>query len=99
MTETGASRIIVDTDIGTDDAVALLLALSTPDVQVEAIMTVAGNTDVDSCVRNARYVLELCGATVPVYRGAPAPLSRPPTIRGPIHGTDGLGGLGLRPID
>jgi len=92
-------RLVIDTDIGTDDAVALLLALKTPGVAVEAITTVAGNTDVDSCVRNAHYVLELCGVDVPVYRGANAALVRRSVGRPSLHGDDGLGGLGLRPLN
>jgi purine nucleosidase len=90
-------RIIVDTDIGTDDAVALLLALKTANAHVEAITTVAGNTDVDSCVRNAAYVQELCGTNIPVFRGAAVPLAGRRHRRQPVHGDDGLGGLGLRP--
>jgi len=92
-------RLVIDTDIGTDDAVALLLALKTPRAVVEAITTVAGNTDVDSCVRNARYVLELCGTDVPVYRGASAALAPRGTGRPTLHGDDGLGSLGLRPLN
>lgn len=90
-------RLLIDTDIGTDDAVAILLALRSPGVRVEAITAVAGNTDVDQCVRNARYVLELCARSVPLYRGADSPLAGARRTRPAAHGDDGLGGLGLRP--
>lgn len=90
-------RLLIDTDIGTDDAVAILMALRHPGACVEAITTVSGNTDVDQCVRNAHYVLELCGANVPIYRGADRPLIRSARAEADVHGHDGLGDLGLRP--
>jgi purine nucleosidase len=92
-------RFVIDTDIGVDDAVALILALRTPAIDVSAITTVGGNTNVDQCVRNARYVIELCAAPTPVYRGASKPLSEPERRRAPVHGDDGLGDLGLRPLN
>jgi inosine-uridine nucleoside N-ribohydrolase len=62
-------RFVIDTDIGADDAVAIMMALRHPGVQVEAITTVAGNVGVEQAMRNALYVAELCGADVPVYQG------------------------------
>jgi purine nucleosidase len=97
MTANSLQRIVIDTDIGVDDAVALVLALRTRSITVAAITTVAGNTDVDQCVRNARYVTELCGADVPIYRGSEAPLDPAQRQRPPVHGGDGLGDRGLRP--
>ena len=90
-------RLVIDTDPGTDDAVALVMALRRPGVRVEALTVAAGNVDVDQCVRNAHYVLELCGRDLPVYRGAGKPLSRPARTAAEVHGGDGLGDLGLRP--
>ena len=89
-------RLIIDTDIGVDDAVAIVLALRCPGVRVEAITTVSGNVDVDQCVRNARYVMELCGCELPVYRGADQPLTGPPRRSAPVHGS-GLGDRAFRP--
>ena len=61
---------LIDTDTASDDAVALLLALRHPDVDVRAITVVAGNVPVDQGVQNALYTVELAGADVPVFRGA-----------------------------
>src|SRR5436305_13398778 len=62
-------RLLIDTDTASDDAVALLLALRTPGVEVEAITVVAGNVPVEQGVQNALYTVELAGADVPVYAG------------------------------
>src|SRR6201993_2633982 len=62
-----------------------------PDVQVVAITTVAGNVPVEQSTRNALYVVELCGAQVPVYAGADKPLLRPYQNATWFHGADGLG--------
>lgn len=97
MTPANGLRLVIDTDTGTDDAVAIVMALQAPGVHVEALTAVSGNVEVDQCVRNARYVLELCGASVPVYRGADHPLVRPLRTAAHVHGGDGLGDIGLRP--
>lgn len=88
-------RLLIDTDPGVDDGVALLMALGARDVAVEAISVVHGNTAVATGVRNARLVLETAGVDLPVYAGAQAPLVRP-AVRRPawIHGEDGFGDLG-----
>ena len=89
------SRVmLIDTDTASDDAVALIMALRTPDVQVAAITTVAGNVDVDRATANALLTVELCGASVPVHRGAAAPLARPLHDARWFHGADGLGDRG-----
>ncbi len=69
------TRIVIDCDPGHDDAIAILLALASPEVEVRGIVTVAGNQTVDKTTRNALKVLELAGrADIPVVRGADAPL-------------------------
>lgn len=91
-------RLLIDTDPGVDDGVALVMALRHPDVTVEAITVVQGNAGLDHNVRNARLVTEVCGAGVPVFAGAHAPLVRPgPERPSWIHGRDGFGDLRLRP--
>src|SRR5215207_4730472 len=74
------------------------MALRSPDITVEAITVVHGNVGPEQGVRNARFVVETCGADVPVFAGAAKPLARPFTSRPDwIHGSDGLGGLGPAP--
>jgi len=82
---------LIDTDTASDDAVALIMALRAPDVRVVAITTVAGNVPVVQSTRNALYTAELCGATVPVYKGADKPLLRAYENATWFHGRDGLG--------
>jgi purine nucleosidase len=82
---------LIDTDVASDDAVALIMALRAPDVHVVAITTVAGNVEVQQATRNALYTVELCGANVPVYAGAEKPLLRAHQSATWFHGRDGLG--------
>ncbi|TMC24423.1 MAG: hypothetical protein E6J34_00510 [Chloroflexi bacterium] len=71
-------RVILDTDVGIDDALALFLALSSPEIELEAITTVNGNVPVEIGTRNALALLELTGRTdIPVARGCERPLVRP----------------------
>jgi inosine-uridine nucleoside N-ribohydrolase len=89
-------RIILDTDPGIDDALALFLALASPEVQLEAITTVSGNVDVTLTTHNALTLLELAGRTdIPVARGSDRPLIRQPFNAAFVHGENGLGGLQL----
>lgn len=87
-------KMLFDTDPGVDDAMALLLALASPEIDLLGVTTVFGNNDVSQTTRNALRVLEAVGrAAVPVVAGAAAPLVRPKrTHVSFIHGADGLGG-------
>jgi purine nucleosidase len=85
---------LIDTDTASDDAVAIIMALRAPDVRVAAITTVAGNVPVGQSTRNALYAVELCGAEVPVYKGAEKPLLRSYQNATWFHGQDGLGDHG-----
>jgi purine nucleosidase len=89
--------LIVDTDTASDDAVALIMALRAPDAEVKAITVVAGNVELAQASRNARYTVELCGASVPVFEGAARPLVREPHTAQFFHGQDGLGDRGYPP--
>jgi purine nucleosidase len=82
---------LIDTDTASDDAVAVIMALRAPEVDVAAITTVAGNVDVQQATRNALYTVELCGASVPVYAGAEKPLLRSHQSATWFHGENGLG--------
>jgi purine nucleosidase len=85
----------IDTDTASDDAVALVLALRQPDVEVVGIGVVAGNVPLDLGVQNALYTVELCGATVAVHAGADRPLLVPLVTGQRVHGHDGFGDIGL----
>ena len=89
--------ILIDTDTASDDAVALIMALRSSDVKVEAITTVAGNVSVNQASRNALCVVELCSADVPVFAGSDKPLVRDLQIADWFHGRDGLGDHGFAP--
>lgn len=96
MTLTPARPIIIDTDPGQDDAVAILLALASPELQVLAITAVAGNVPLALTTRNARILLELAGRQdIPVYAGAIRPLIRPLVTAENVHGKTGLDGPDL----
>lgn len=86
-------KLWIDTDTASDDAVAILMALRWPGIQVEGISAVAGNVPLEMCSRNARYTVELCGKSTPVYDGAPRPLLREPYWAFFFHGPDGMGGM------
>jgi purine nucleosidase len=87
-------RVIVDCDPGVDDAIALLLALASPDeIELLGVTCVAGNVPLPLTVRNARIVVELSGrCDVPVYAGCAAPLRRPLSTAERLHGKTGLDG-------
>lgn len=90
--------LIIDCDPGVDDAVALLLALASPELDLQAITTVAGNVPLSCTSRNALQVCELAGqAQMPVYGGCPRPILRSPTTAHEVHGETGLGGYDLPP--
>ncbi|QBY00739.1 nucleoside hydrolase [Rhodophyticola sp. CCM32] len=85
-------KIIIDTDPGQDDAVAILLALASPEeIEVLGITAVAGNVPLALTERNARIVCELAGRTdIPVFAGCDAPLSRKLITAEHVHGKTGL---------
>lgn len=90
-----APHLLIDTDPGIDDALAILLALCSPGVPVEAITTVAGNVTVDRATTNLGHVLQVARPNpMPrLARGAAAPLKRVLVTAGQVHGQDGLGNL------
>lgn len=90
-------KIIIDTDPGQDDAVAILLAFGSPDeIEVLGITCVAGNVPLNLTAKNARIVCELAGRTdVPVFAGCDKPLERPLVTAEHVHGKTGLDGPDL----
>jgi inosine-uridine nucleoside N-ribohydrolase len=88
-------RVIIDTDPGIDDALALLLALQSPELDIAAITTVSGNVPVETATRNVFTILSLLPGAVwpPVASGASKPRKKAPVFATALHGDDGLGGL------
>lgn len=96
MNSAAPTRLVIDTDTGADDAIALLMALAHPGARVEAITTVAGNVPLDQATRNACCTLRVAErAAVPVYVGADRPLIRQLETATEVHGSDGLGDSNL----
>jgi pyrimidine-specific ribonucleoside hydrolase len=97
--------IVIDCDPGHDDAIAILLALASPEVELRGITTVAGNQTLDKTTRNALKVLELANRTdIPVAAGADRPLVRELRTAANVHGESGLDGPDLpepttKPVD
>lgn len=92
------TRIILDTDPGADDALAIMLMLASPEIQLEAITTVHGNVTLDKTTRNALALLEFLNAThIPVAKGCSVPLVKPPhEAQGEVvHGSSGMGRTNL----
>ncbi len=86
-------KIIIDTDPGQDDAVAILLALASPELDLLALTCVAGNVPLPYTTRNARMIAELAGRPdLPIYAGCDAPLNRPLITAEHVHGRTGLDG-------
>lgn len=99
-----AKKIILDCDPGHDDAVAILLALGNPEIDLLGVTTVGGNQSLDKVTYNARAVLEAAhGQQIPVYAGCDRPIVRPLEVAASIHGQTGLDGVELpeptRPIE
>ncbi|KFI46029.1 purine nucleosidase [Bifidobacterium bohemicum] len=97
-------KIILDSDPGHDDAMAILLALGNPNIDLLGVTTVGGNQSLDKVTYNARSVLEMAHATdVPVHAGCDRPILRPLEVAASIHGNTGLDGVELpeptRPLD
>ena len=88
-----ARKIIIDTDPGQDDAVAILLALASPELEVLGLTVVAGNVPLALTQKNARIVCELAGRPdMAIYAGCDAPLTRPLVTAEHVHGKTGLDG-------
>lgn len=87
-------RVIIDTDTAGDDTVALMLALRSPKIKVEAVTISCGNVKFEQQIENALYTIQQMGQSgeVPVYAGCPLPLLREWEAADYVHGPDGMGG-------
>ncbi len=89
-------KVIIDVDTGVDDAWAIMFALNSPELQIVAITTVAGNVELDLTTKNTLRILGLMKAdNIPVGRGIDRPLLRPLKTGKIAHGDDGLGNVGV----
>lgn len=84
-------KIIIDTDPGLDDAIALLLAWASPELEVLGVTTVAGNVELDEAYKNAHRLRQLARQQTPIFSGCAAPLVKPLKTTVNIHGKEGLG--------
>jgi purine nucleosidase len=83
--------LLIDTDPGVDDALALLMAFNDPRHEVVGLTIAAGNVGLEHTVRNALKLCEVAGSRAPVFAGAPAPLLHPARDAAYVHGRDGFG--------
>ncbi len=91
-------QLVVDTDTGIDDALALILLASMPEVELVTVTTTHGNCSTESSTANARLVLDMCGLpAVPVVGGLSGPLVGELSTAWFVHGHDGLGDCGVAP--
>lgn len=86
--------LLIDTDPGVDDAMALLMAFADPRFEVLGLTIAAGNVGLDYTVRNALKLCEIAGVEVPVYAGCPVPLLHAAADAAYVHGRDGFGDTG-----
>jgi purine nucleosidase len=93
ISSTPKNPMIIDTDAGVDDAIALMMALAHPAADLLGITTVHGNVDVNQVVTNVGTILDQMGTDVPIYKGCARPLVSEPMTSAHIHGEDGLGGI------
>jgi inosine-uridine nucleoside N-ribohydrolase len=86
-------KIIIDTDPGHDDAMALMLACGSPEFDILAVTTVSGNSTIQNTTRNARFILNFIDkSSIPIYSGAEKPLRRD-LVQAVVHGASGLDGV------
>ncbi|EBA16004.1 Inosine-uridine nucleoside N-ribohydrolase [Roseobacter sp. SK209-2-6] len=92
--ETGMTKLIIDTDPGIDDAMAIFYAAAAPDIELLGLTTIFGNVTTKTATRNALRLLEKAGLDLPVAKGADVPLMLPPfTPSAHVHGEEGFGDI------
>jgi len=85
-------KLILDCDPGHDDAIAILLAAGSPEIELLGITTVAGNNTIENVTHNAQAVCQVAGIEVPIAKGASSPLVTPQIVSEDIHGGTGMDG-------
>jgi len=89
--------IIIDTDPGVDDTTALIMSMAWPGFDIKGLTTVGGNVELKYTGANAKNIVELCGCTIAVAKGAEGPLYKNLTTASHIHGINGMGSIELKP--
>ncbi|KAI9153459.1 hypothetical protein LWI28_011660 [Acer negundo] len=95
----GSSKLIIDTDPGIDDSMAIFMAFQTPEVEILGLTTIFGNVATEDATHNALLLCEIAGRPdIPVAEGSPEPLKGgKPRVADFAHGSDGLGNINLPP--
>lgn len=93
-----AIPVIIDTDPGLDDALALMVAFASEELDVKAILSVSGNQSIEKTTANAAKIIQLAGKDIPLVQGADRPLVREKVFAADIHGESGLGSVKLPPV-
>ena len=88
-------QIIIDTDMGGDDAAALILAAKSPNVKIAGVTVLAGNVNLEQAAQNALATLEIAGVNIPVYKGADRSLVNREVKLFSVYGSDGMGDADL----
>ena len=96
-TQTARIPLLIDTDPGVDDALALLMAFASPHHEVIGLTIAAGNVGLTHTVANALKLCEVAGVDIPVYPGCPVQLLHPAPDASHVHGLDGFGDVGFLP--
>lgn len=95
---TAKQSVLIDADVGIDDAIAMIYLAGRSDTEIVAVGTVHGNCPSENATQNALYVLEVCGRLdLTVAAGAPTPLDQSVQYAAHVHGSDGLGDQGFAP--
>ena len=84
-------KIIIDTDTGSDDAAAIMMAVADPNIEILGVTTLGGNISLEQTTKNALQTLEVCSVDIPVYPGASRPIFRNLVMAAGVHGNDGMG--------
>ena len=93
-----SNKIIIDTDPGHDDALAILMLGKSPSIDIQAITTVAGNATIQDVTNNTRYLVDLLHKDIPIYSGSDKPLVRDQILAN-VHGKGGLAGANVTRIE
>ena len=88
-------RLIIDTDTGADDASAIILAATCPDVQIEGVTVLTGNVNMEQSAKNALMALQVAGCEAPVYKGSASTYDGENKVASSVFGADGMGDKNL----